>query len=93
MAKVECARCGYEWDVKSPRGTELFCYSCRLRKVQTVHGPLGKCVPWHGRFGPDFTTPIDDDGKPVFPGVRLCAKSDCVSPRHVVPTEEEKNGS
>lgn len=93
MPKVECARCGYEWFIKSVRSPEVFCQSCRARKVQTVHGELGKCLPWQGRFAPDLTTPIDDDGKPVLPGLRLCAKADCVSPRHVVPTEEVNDGN
>ena len=92
MAKVECARCGFEWEIKSVRTPEVFCYSCRARKVQTVHGPLGKCVPWQGHFAADLTTPIDDDGNPVMPGLRLCGKSDCVSPRHVVPTERGNGG-
>lgn len=93
MAKVECARCGYEWEIKTVRNPEVFCYSCRSRKVQTVHGALGKCVPWHGRFAADFATPVDDDGKVVMPGVRLCGNSDCVSVKHVIPYEGGNDGN
>ena len=92
MPTVQCSRCGFEWEIKSVRNPEVFCYSCRSKKVQTVHGSLGKCVPWHGRFAADFDTPIDDDGLVVMPGVRLCGKSDCVSPRHVIPFERKRNG-
>ena len=92
MPKVECARCGFAWEIKSVRSPEVFCWSCRSRKVQTVHGKLGKCIPWAGRFAEDFATPIDDDGLVVMPGVRLCGKSDCVSPRHVVPYERNSDG-
>lgn len=92
MPKVECARCGFEWVIKSVRSPEVFCQSCRARKVQTVHGELGKCTPWHGYFAPDLTTPIDDDGEIVMAGVRICGKSDCVSPRHVIPNERGENG-
>lgn len=83
MPTVECARCGYAWDVQSPRKREQFCSSCKAAKVQTVTSPFGPCVPWHGRFGPDHATPVDDYGQVVRPGVRLCGNADCVSARHI----------
>lgn len=83
MPTVECARCGYAWEVQAPRKREQFCTSCKAGKVQTVTSPFGPCVPWHGRFGPDHATPVDDFGQVVRPGVRLCGNADCVSARHI----------
>jgi hypothetical protein len=45
-------------------------------------------MPWHGHFGADEITPIDDDGKPVFPGVRSCGNNDCCNPQHVIGYEK-----
>ena len=41
----------------------------------------GSVCPWHGFFAADEITPIDDDGKPIFPGVRSCGHNDCVEHR------------
>lgn len=30
-----------------------------------------------------MTTPIDEKGNPVLPGIRICGKLDCVMPDHV----------
>jgi hypothetical protein len=90
MANVECARCGYTWDIQSPRNREHFCTSCKAGKVQTVTGVFGPCVPWHGRFAPDHATPIDDYGKVVRPGTRLCGNADCVSARHIERDKDDK---
>ena len=40
-------------------------------------------MPWHGLFGEDELTPIDDFGVPVLPGKRICGKKDCVNELHV----------
>lgn len=34
-------------------------------------------------FADDEVTPVDDDGVPVLPGVRMCGHTDCVNPDHV----------
>jgi len=48
-------------------------------------------MPWHGRFAADEITPVDDDGKPVFPGVRSCGHNDCVNVAHVIGYEKKGN--
>jgi len=83
MPMLKCERCGFEWHVNTIRKPTSLCHSCRARKVQTVHTPEGKCVPWHGHFAEDDITPVDDDGNPVFPGVRRCGNTDCVAPNHI----------
>jgi hypothetical protein len=88
MKRVQCERCGMEWQVASIRRKVVLCQSCRSRKVQTVHSPEGKCYPWHGHFAADEVTPVDDEGFPVLPGVRSCGHNDCTNPRHVVGYEE-----
>ena len=52
--------------------------------MQTVHTKQGKCLPWHGGFAADDITPLDDEGKPVLPGVRGCGHNDCVNPSHII---------
>jgi len=90
MPRVRCERCGMEWTINSVRRKVILCQSCRARKVQTVHSPEhGKCLPWAGHFGADEVTPVDDDGVPVFPGVRSCGNNDCVSVKHVIGYEKE----
>lgn len=44
----------------------------------------GKCIPWHGQFASDWTTPLDENGKPFLFGERLCKNLDCVNPEHVI---------
>jgi hypothetical protein len=88
MPVVQCERCGYEWSVSSRRGKFILCASCRARRVQTISADEGKCFPWHGRFAADEITPLDDDGKPMFPGVRQCGKNDCVNVAHVIGYEK-----
>ena len=48
----------------------------------------GKCFPWAGRFAADEVTPVDDDGQPMFPGVRGCGHNDCVNVAHVIGYEK-----
>ena len=85
MPEVPCERCGYRWTVSSRRGKVILCASCRARKVQTISlTDDGKCMPWHGLFAADEITPIDDDGKPIFPGVRACGHNDCTNIAHVI---------
>ena len=88
MPEVQCERCGFQWTVSSRRGKIILCASCRARKVQTISFSEGKCMPWHGHFGADEITPVDDDGQPVFPGVRSCGNNDCCNPQHVIGYEK-----
>jgi hypothetical protein len=88
MPVVQCERCGYEWTVSSRRGKVILCASCRARKVQTISASEGKCYPWSGRFATDEVTPVDDDGKPIFPGVRSCGNTDCCNTQHVIGYEK-----
>jgi hypothetical protein len=88
MPGVQCERCGYEWHVSSRRGRVILCASCRARKVQTISAGEGKCFPWAGHFAADEITPVDDDGSPVFPGVRSCGHNDCCNPQHVIGYEK-----
>jgi len=58
MPRIQCERCGFEWDLNSTRQKTVLCASCRARKVQTVHTKKGKCLPWHGGFAGDDVTPL-----------------------------------
>ena len=87
MKRVQCERCGLEWQVASIRRKVILCQSCWARKVQTVHSEHGKCFPWNGFFAADEITPVDDNGKPVFPGIRICFRQDCCNPKHVISYE------
>jgi hypothetical protein len=81
---IECARCGYEWEVASIRKAENFCTSCRAKPVKTVDKDGDKCIPWRGRFDVDLITPIDDNGVEVKPGPRTCGARDCMNNRHIM---------
>ena len=41
-----------------------------------------------GGVGSILDTPLDDDGKPMFPGVRSCGNNDCVNVAHVIGYEK-----
>jgi len=51
--------------------------------MKTVDSKLGKCVPWHGYFAEDDSTPVDDMGEAYLPGQRLCGNNDCVEKTHI----------
>lgn len=86
MDKVSiCPRCGFEWHVaknKRRKGRPL-CESCRARRASTVGAKNDKCLPWHGYFGDDMITPVDEDGNEVLPGTRSCNNADCVNHMHI----------
>lgn len=84
MGTIRCERCGFEWQLNSSRQKTILCVSCRAKKVQTVHTAKGKCIPWHGGFAADDVTPLDDDGTPVLPGIRVCGHQDCVRSDHIL---------
>jgi hypothetical protein len=72
------------WDITKKRSKDkVLCQSCRTRRAITVTDGEFKCLPWHGRFAPDLTTPLDDLGEPVLPGTRICRNLDCVNPEHI----------
>lgn len=84
-----CTRCGLVWYRLPQRKTQAnrdLCKSCRARKQQKI----GECIPWHGHYGMDLVTPIDDNGQPVLQGKRRCGNLDCVNPRHI---ERKKDGN
>lgn len=81
---VDCYRCGSTFLVsRKRRKLRMLCESCRYTKSNTVQSGEHKCLPWHGHFGDDMTTPIDEKGNPVLPGIRICGKLDCVNADHV----------
>lgn len=47
-------------------------------------------MPWHGNFGLDMITPVDENGDPVLRGKRRCGNLDCVNPKHI---ERLKDGN
>jgi hypothetical protein len=84
MAEQICLRCGMMWDVNASRKANDFCESCRARRTTKI----GACLPWHGRFASDLTTPIHETGLPVMPGKRACGNSDCVNSNHLERVEK-----
>jgi hypothetical protein len=83
MSVIECRRCGLRWDSNTARKNVLLCSSCRARKAKTVPSGIDKCFPWHGMFGNDELTPVDEEGFPVLPGDRICGRKDCVNVEHI----------
>jgi hypothetical protein len=51
--------------------------------MKTVNTDNGKCFPWQGQFARDEMTPVDDEGEPIFPGVRRCGNNDCCNVEHI----------
>jgi len=83
MTRLECVRCGFEWEVAAQRKTDNFCVSCRAKRVATVDRKGDKCHPWLGYFAEDQITPVYEDGTPVKPGKRICGHTDCTNSRHI----------
>lgn len=84
MSYVECKRCGFRWAASNARKNVELCASCRARPSRTVVSDSGdRCKPWRGMFADDDVTPVDDDGAPVLPGVRMCGHTDCVNEDHI----------
>lgn len=44
---------------------------------------MSNCITHTGLFD-DRDNPLDDQGKPYLPGIRLCMHSDCVNPTHLL---------
>jgi hypothetical protein len=68
----------------------MLCQSCKARKVTVIETPNQRCLPWHGQFGYDMVTPVDELGNPVLPGERVCGNLDCVEVAHI--KRKEANG-
>lgn len=43
---------------------------------------MSNCITHTGNFD-NWDNPLDDQGKPFMPGIRLCMHSDCVNPTHL----------
>ena len=81
---VTCNRCGQTFEINRKRKKlRMFCESCRVTRATTIKKENSVCLPWHGNFGLDMITPVDEDGYPVMPGERTCGNKDCVAPAHV----------
>lgn len=78
-----CKRCGFIWNNRQPRFVDGMCSSCLALQEKVLRRGRLACQPWQGRFAADDVTPVNAAGEPVLPGVRYCAKSDCVNPKHI----------
>jgi hypothetical protein len=83
--QVECCRCGFKWVVNAEkRGRkDLKCISCRVKPAHTIQYGKLRCTPHQGSLDADLN-PVDDKGRIVLPGVRVCGHRDCVNPTHIV---------
>lgn len=91
MEQITCRRCGNTFmialttldkrkhrdDVKAE-----WCNDCRGSMTTT------ECRPWSGDVDLDSLAPIKADGSLHMPGVRLCGRTDCVAPKHVIQAME-----
>jgi hypothetical protein len=57
----------------------------KYKRITTNHPQLGSinCYIWDGELNDEWM-PIDDEGKLVKPGVRICGFKDCISGEHVI---------
>ena len=83
--QVECRRCGFKWAVNAEkRGRrDLLCVSCRVKPATTIQYGKLRCQPHKGAVDHNLN-PIDDSGKLIFAGERICGHRDCVNPSHIV---------
>lgn len=91
---AECVQCGkyirrHAIERAKNRGKEHLtkCKDCRAKPVRSLrynHPSLGaiECFPWSGEVDNDFN-PIDDRGRLVKPGIRICGHKDCVNGNHI----------
>ena len=88
-----CLQCGVEDHngaiaKRVERHSSQLCGDCRARPQKTVDSESGKCRPHKGEFDWATRQPVDDQGKPILPGVRACRNDDCVEPDHIIPDFE-----
>ena len=82
---VECRRCSFVWTVAADkRGRkDLLCINCRARKQKVItYGEL-RCEPHEGLVDNDLN-PIDEQGKLLKVGERVCGHKDCMNDTHIV---------
>lgn len=83
--RVECRRCSFVWAVPyEKRGRkDLLCINCRAKK-QTVITYRGlRCEPHQGLVDQDLN-PIDESGRLLKMGERVCGHRDCMNDSHIV---------
>ena len=83
VLKNTCDRCGFVWHRSQPRFVDGLCSSCTALDGRVLAPRRSTCQPWQGTFAPDDITPVDNNGAPVFPGIRICGNRDCVTPKHI----------
>ena len=83
--KVECRRCSFVWAVAAEkRGRkDLLCINCRAKKQKVItYGGL-RCEPHDGLVDQDLN-PIDEQGRWLKQGERICGHKDCMNSSHIV---------
>lgn len=83
--KVECRRCGFKWAVAADKRNrkDLLCINCRARKQNVIQYGKLRCEPHQGLVDQDLN-PIDEQGRLVKVGERVCGHRDCVNDSHIV---------
>lgn len=84
-----CDRCGFDWVVDNREsyrqaGKILLCKSCKPGRSETIEKNGLVCRPWAGDVDLDTLQPLDKNGDPYLPGIRLCGNLDCVTRAHVL---------
>ena len=98
---IICVQCGQEivastWSKRKSRGHERwdYCRDCTATPVRAVtinHPVLGSitCYPFSGDLDDDWN-PVDAEGEPYLPGVRMCGNKDCVNRHHIIGQTHKK---
>ena len=83
--RVECRRCSFVWTVAAEkRGRkDLLCINCRARKQTVINYGDLRCMPHEGLVDVDLN-PIDELGRILKPGDRVCGHRDCMNDTHIV---------
>jgi len=84
---IFCKKCGAEdtdaaMAKRKERGHPLLCSSCRAKPAKTVRSKYGVCIPHHGNFD-EQDNPLDEYGRYLFKGKRLCGNKDCIALDHI----------
>jgi len=83
--RVECRRCSFEWAVPyEKRGRkDLLCINCRAKKQTVITYKGLRCEPHQGLVDADLN-PIDEQGRLLKQGERICGHRDCINDAHIV---------
>lgn len=83
--RVECRRCSFVWAVPyEKRGRkDLLCINCRAKKQTVITYKGLRCEPHQGLVDQDLN-PIDESGRLLKAGDRVCGHRDCVNDAHIV---------